>query len=236
MLFIQGSQRQNLERVGSVYTSKLCLRYFLCVCSFPSVTLFHYQISFVSVRMKWNTNNIIDFLKLYEQHPVLWNIRHKDYCNTKLKEELFQQLKEQLAAKGLIEGMDDKQLKSKIKTIKDVYRHELAKIEKSRKSGAGTEEVYSPKLVWFSAAHFFREVLSTRKTQSNLVSKFIFYCTIHAMVNNMHMFQKCFNTFIAKIDNSRSNVSIAFFQSRRETCTAASVHLVDIIFIPWRYN
>jgi hypothetical protein len=46
---------------------------------------------------------------------------------------LFKQLYEQLAAKGLMEGMDEKQLKSKIKTIKDVYRYELAKIERSQK-------------------------------------------------------------------------------------------------------
>jgi hypothetical protein len=104
---------------------------------------------------------------------------------------LFKQLYEQLAAKGLMEGMDEKQLKSKIKTFKDVYRHELAKIERSQKSGTGIE-VYSPKLLWFNSAHFFREVLSTRKSQSNLVSKFTFYCIIHAIVNKMHMFHKCF--------------------------------------------
>jgi hypothetical protein len=51
------------------------------------------------VKMKWNGNNIVDFLKVYEQHPVLWNIKHKDYCKTKLKDELFKQLYEQLAAK-----------------------------------------------------------------------------------------------------------------------------------------
>jgi hypothetical protein len=38
---------------------------------------------------------------------------------------------------------------------------------------------------------------------------------------------------IASVDLSRSNFSIALFQLRRETCTAASVHLVDIIFIPF---
>jgi hypothetical protein len=50
---------------------------------------------------------------------------------------LFKQLYEQLVAKGLMEGMGEKQLKSKIKTIKDVYRHELAKIERSQKSDPG---------------------------------------------------------------------------------------------------
>jgi hypothetical protein len=38
---------------------------------------------------------------------------------------------------------------------------------------------------------------------------------------------------IASVDLSRSNFSIALFQLRWETCTAASVHLVDVIFIPF---
>jgi hypothetical protein len=38
---------------------------------------------------------------------------------------------------------------------------------------------------------------------------------------------------IAIVDLSRSNFSIALFQLRQETCTAASVHLVDVIFIPF---
>jgi hypothetical protein len=38
---------------------------------------------------------------------------------------------------------------------------------------------------------------------------------------------------IASIDLSRSNFSIALFQLRQKTGTAASVHLADIIFIPF---
>jgi hypothetical protein len=41
------------------------------------------------------------------------------------------------------------------------------------------------------------------------------------------------NTFTAKIDHSRSNFSIVLFQLRQENCTAASVHAVDFIFIPF---
>ncbi|KAG8235446.1 hypothetical protein J437_LFUL015794 [Ladona fulva] len=117
--------------------------------------------------MKWNANNIIDFLKIYEKYPLLWNMKHKDHSNIKSRNELFKQLYEQLDAIGLLEGVDEKQLKSRIKTIKDVYRQELGKIERSRESGAGTE-VYSPKLIWFNSAYFLREVLSTRKSKSNL--------------------------------------------------------------------
>ena len=89
--------------------------------------------SFVSVKIKWNANNIVDFLKIYEQHPVLWNTKHKDYCNTKLKDELFKLLYEQLAAKGLMEGMDEKQLKSKLKQLRMFIDTNLPKLEEDKK-------------------------------------------------------------------------------------------------------
>jgi hypothetical protein len=38
---------------------------------------------------------------------------------------------------------------------------------------------------------------------------------------------------IASVDISRSNFSITLFLLRRKNCTAASVHLADVIFIPF---
>jgi hypothetical protein len=38
---------------------------------------------------------------------------------------------------------------------------------------------------------------------------------------------------IASVTLVESNLSNALFQLRRETCTAASVHLADVIFIPF---
>ena len=40
---------------------------------------------------------------------------------------------------------DEETLKRKIKSIKDCYRIELNKIKRSKKSGAGTTDVYKPK-------------------------------------------------------------------------------------------
>lgn len=134
--------------------------------------------------MKWNCNNIVDFLKIYEQYPLLWNIKHKDYLNIKLKDEMFKKLYADLETEGLVMGIDEKQLKAKIKNLKDVYRNELAKIEKSKKSGSGIDEIYSPRLTWFNSANFFREVLSTRHSQSNLVSlNIIYYNNIVSVIN-----------------------------------------------------
>ena len=113
----------------------------------------------------------MEFLNVYQQYPALWNIKDKDYCNTKLKNEIFQRLFSELNEKQLIGGMDVKQLKAKIKSIRDVYRQELYKIQKSMKSGCGTEDVYSPKLAWFNQANYLAEVVTTRSSKSNLVSE-----------------------------------------------------------------
>ncbi|GFW41982.1 hypothetical protein TNCV_6901 [Trichonephila clavipes] len=64
----------------------------------------------------------------------------------------------ELEENQLLGQMDNKQLKAKIKSIKDVYRTELNKIEKSKKSGCGVDDVYVPKLTWFNEACFLSEV------------------------------------------------------------------------------
>jgi hypothetical protein len=48
-------------------------------------------------------------------------------------------------------------------SIKNVYRQELTKIKKSKKSGAGADDVYQPKLAWFKRADIFlKNVVSSR--------------------------------------------------------------------------
>ncbi|XP_046403076.1 uncharacterized protein LOC124168791 isoform X2 [Ischnura elegans] len=118
--------------------------------------------------MKWNVSNISLFLQVYEPYAALWNVKHKDYCNKSLRDTLFQQLMSDLEKHKLLGSMDMKQVKAKIKALKDVYRGELAKIEKSRKSGCGTDDLYVPKLQWFNEASYWSEVLATRSSTSNL--------------------------------------------------------------------
>lgn len=82
--------------------------------------------------MKWNVNNVSKFLAIYENYPI-WNIKQKNYLDAKLRDSAFNKLWDELKAKGLVEDMSAKQVKAKIKGIKDGHRQELAKIEKSKK-------------------------------------------------------------------------------------------------------
>ncbi|GFV51575.1 hypothetical protein TNCV_3346911 [Trichonephila clavipes] len=67
----------------------------------------------------------------------------------------------ELEENQLLGQMDNKQLKAKVKSIKDVYRTELNKIEKSKRVDV-VNDVYVPKLTWFNEACFLSEVLAAK--------------------------------------------------------------------------
>jgi hypothetical protein len=51
--------------------------------------------------------------------------------------------------KSTLKGLTADRIRGKIKIIKTVYSQELNKIIKSKKSGAGTKDLYKPKPVLF---------------------------------------------------------------------------------------
>lgn len=62
-------------------------------------------------------------------------------------------------------------LKAKIKTIRTRYASELSKVQNSSRSGAGTDDIYIPKLFWYKQADtFLRSVYVPRKSTSTQVS------------------------------------------------------------------
>ena len=68
------------------------------------------------------------FLEVYQQYPTMWNIKDKDYSNKLLRDASFKGLMSELKGNQLLGEMDVKLLKSKIKSIRNVYRTELQKI------------------------------------------------------------------------------------------------------------
>jgi uncharacterized protein YecE (DUF72 family) len=59
-------------------------------------------------KTKWNKDDIFQFLDVYEQFPILWNIKHTDYLNRNLKNSNFEKLKNNLST---IELVDSDQLR-----------------------------------------------------------------------------------------------------------------------------
>ncbi|KAG5889492.1 hypothetical protein JTB14_026496 [Gonioctena quinquepunctata] len=99
---------------------------------------------------KWSGKDIITFLDLFRNYPCLWDASFADYINRNAKDAACDELLQRLEERGLKSGFAP--LKRKIKSLRDTYRSEVYKIKKSKKSGAGADDVYKPRLVWFSAA------------------------------------------------------------------------------------
>lgn len=123
--------------------------------------------------VKWSSGQIIEFLEVYENYPVLWNSSLKEYKDRNLRDAAFKKLVDQLQSTFPNITLD--QIRSKIKSIKTIVGQECIKITKSNKSGAGTEELYEPTLSWFNSARFLVGSSSSRSTYSTLVSKTTFY-------------------------------------------------------------
>ena len=81
---------------------------------------------------KWSNEDVVEFLDVYKESEGLWNIQYSDY-NNKIKRDsaMLKLMGEILKRNVAVEGVEV--LRKKIKSIKNEYRQELTKIEKSRK-------------------------------------------------------------------------------------------------------
>lgn len=118
-----------------------------------------------------NKNNTIQFLECYERHPCLWNPREQDYRNNNVRLAALKSIIQEMRLTLTVE-----ELKSKIKNIRTTYNREASKVSKSKKSGAGTDDLYTPQLIWFSVAdRFLKPVIEGRNSKDNMVSIIIIY-------------------------------------------------------------
>lgn len=95
--------------------------------------------------MEWNKSITTEFIKLYQSEQCLWKISSVEYKNKNLKSVVYNELIEFLKCKGLANATV-KEVKSKIQNIRRMVRKERAKVEASRRSGRGTDDLYTPTL------------------------------------------------------------------------------------------
>jgi ribosome recycling factor len=73
---------------------------------------------------------------------MLWNVEIDAYRNRNARNDGIKKLLKELCMQGLTADC----VRKKNKKIKTVYSKELNKIMKSKKSGAGANDLYKPKL------------------------------------------------------------------------------------------
>lgn len=112
---------------------------------------------------KWSSGRTIKFLELYEANPCLWDFTSNLYKNREAREKAYSNIAKSIE----IDGFDIQAVKAKIRSLRNAYTLELAKIEKSKKSGSSSNGIYKPKLSWFSVAdRILHNVVQIRESQS----------------------------------------------------------------------
>ncbi|XP_025406353.1 uncharacterized protein LOC112680473 [Sipha flava] len=107
--------------------------------------------------MEWSKSITTDFIELYHSKPCLWKISSIEYKNKNLKSVAYNELMEFLKSKGLASA-NVKEVKSKIQNIRRMVRKERAKVEASRRSGKGTDDLYTPTLWYYDLLYFANDM------------------------------------------------------------------------------
>lgn len=105
-----------------------------------------------------------EFIELYKNSPCLWFVKSRDYNNRAKKELAYTKLLNKY--RELKSTADKTAVLKKISGIRTVYRKEVAKVEKSKKSGAVGDQVYIPMLWYFDLMSFLDDQGTIRKKKS----------------------------------------------------------------------
>lgn len=118
--------------------------------------------------LKLNKKDTIRFLDLYQKEPVLYNPTLSEYRDCGMRAAAAKRV----AAALNICGFGPREVMYKFKNLRCSYCQELKKITDSQRSGKSTDEVYQPRVVWFTKMNsFMRPFVQQRETRSNMVSE-----------------------------------------------------------------
>ena len=115
---------------------------------------------------EWRKALTLQLIELYRDHPCLYQIKSDAYKDRNKKSKAYAEL---LANIKIVNPMCSLEiLKKKLNTLRSQYRKELKLMNASRKSGAGTDEVYVPKLWCFNELRFLDDGETQRESTSNM--------------------------------------------------------------------
>ncbi|KAM4031382.1 uncharacterized protein ACNLHF_018848 [Anomaloglossus baeobatrachus] len=108
-----------------------------------------------------------ELLDLYKSLPCLWKIKSAEYSDRIKKQAAYAPLVELFKKHSGGEAVDAKLVKKKIQGLRTVYKKEVNKVEQSKKSGAGTDQVYVSPLWYYNLLEFTRDQELPRRMESS---------------------------------------------------------------------
>lgn len=106
------------------------------------------------------------FIEAYRSFPCLWKINSKEYSNQVTKGNAYDKLLELCKEVNANANID--WVKMRIKNLRTVFRKEMKKMKTSQKSGAGTDDIYKPKLWYFELMMFTADQEMPRQSLSSI--------------------------------------------------------------------
>ena len=98
---------------------------------------------------------LIDCIRLYKELPSLWKIKSEDYNDRNKKIRDYRILLEKYRERYPKAAVED--VKKKFNALRTNFRKEMKKVENSKKSGAGSEDLYEPTLWYYSEMEFLKD-------------------------------------------------------------------------------
>lgn len=103
-----------------------------------------------------------EFIELYKTEPCLWRVKSKEYHDRSWRDSAYAKLRESEP-----DAVKDTVVK-KIHNLRCNYRKEKKKVDASKKSGAGTDELYKPTLWYYPLFDFLGDQDAPGTSHSNL--------------------------------------------------------------------
>jgi hypothetical protein len=117
-----------------------------------------------SVLKKVNRELLKDFIRVYQSQPCLWRIKSKDFHDKTKRDAAYDMLLQKYRLIGL--SADTDAVVKKINAFRTNYRREKKKVEESRHSGIGTDEIYEPTLWYYHLFDFLGDQDTPRSYSS----------------------------------------------------------------------
>ena len=92
----------------------------------------------------WSKDSVVDYIEYYRSFECLWKIKSKDYSINIKREHAYEELIQ--FSRRFHENANKDFVIKKISYLRTTFRKELKKLEMSKLSEAGSDEIYEPKL------------------------------------------------------------------------------------------
>lgn len=98
---------------------------------------------------------LVEFIELYRSYPCLWKVKSQDYSNKLKKNEAYGVLV--CKYRQVDDTATRDSVVKRIASLRASFRKEFRKLENSKRSGAGTEDIYKPTLWYFDNLMFLKD-------------------------------------------------------------------------------